>query len=209
MAGKPKKEGFLYPQVFWKQPWEWLSRYRVVNTYVAVGFYGGISLIMLLYAILSQNLRWWEVSLLFISGVLAWTFSEYLLHRFVLHYVEDHPIILRWHNFMHGAHHDIPKDLRFVTASPFITFPIAVIFWVLFWLILGWKWVWAFYAGFGVGYCLYEYIHHAIHKYPHPPVPFLRGLWQNHYLHHFKSPEKRFGVTTTLWDRVFGTYPND
>ncbi|MDT7942479.1 MAG: sterol desaturase family protein [Bacteroidota bacterium] len=53
---------------------------------------------------------------------------------------------------------------------------------------------------------MYEYTHYAIHKYPQPPHPLLKGLWQNHYLHHYRMPEKRFGVTTTLWDRVFGTY---
>lgn len=206
MAGKPRKSGFTYPQVFWKQPWEWLSRYRDTNTYLAMGFYGGLSVAMFAYATLKQGLPLWQAGLLLLAGILTWTLTEYLLHRFVLHYVEDHPVIQRWHNFMHGAHHDIPRDLRFVTASPFITLPIAVLFWLLFWAILGWQWVWAFYAGFGIGYSLYEYVHFAIHKYPHPPFSFLRGLWQNHNLHHFKTPEKRFGVTTTLWDRVFGTY---
>lgn len=164
---------------------------------------------MLGYALIGQKLPWWQAGILFVGGVLMWTLTEYFLHRFVLHYVEDHPVIQRWHNFMHGAHHDIPRDLRFVTASPFITLPIAVAFWLLFWVILGWGWVWAFFAGFGIGYSLYEYVHFAIHKYPHPPLPFLRGLWQNHNLHHFKTPEKRFGVTTTLWDRVFGTYERE
>ncbi|GIV23221.1 MAG: sterol desaturase family protein [Bacteroidia bacterium] len=206
MAGKPRKGSFTYPQVFWKQPWEWLSRYRESNTYLAMGFYGGLSMAMFAYATLKQGLPLWQAGLLLLGGILTWTFTEYLLHRCVLHYVEEHPVIQRWHNFMHGAHHDIPRDLRFVTASPFVTIPIAVVFWLLFWALWGWKWVWAFYAGFGIGYALYEYVHFAIHKYPHPPFSFLRGLWQNHNLHHFKTPEKRFGVTTTLWDRVFGTY---
>ncbi|MCX8111956.1 MAG: sterol desaturase family protein [Bacteroidia bacterium] len=206
MAGKPRKDRFSYPQVFFKQPWEWLSRYRDINTYVVMVFYGLISTGMLIYAWLGQGLSGWVMGALFLGGLLTWTLAEYILHRFVLHYVEDSPIIQRWHNFMHGAHHDVPRDLRFVTASPFITLPIALLFWGLFWLLLGWTWVWAFYAGFGIGYVLYEYVHYAIHRYPHPPFPFLRGLWQNHNLHHFKAPEKRFGVTTTLWDRIFGTY---
>ncbi|MEN2992387.1 MAG: sterol desaturase family protein [Bacteroidia bacterium] len=206
MAGKPTKGSYTYPQVFWKQPWEWLSRYRDINTFLAMGFYGGLSLLMIAYAYLQQHLSWWQITLLAVGGLLTWTLTEYLLHRFVLHYVEDNPTIQRWHNFAHGAHHDVPKDLRFVTVSPFMSFPLAVLFWVIFWAILGWKWVWAFYAGFGVGYILYEYVHYAIHRYPHPPFGFLRPLWQNHQLHHYKTPDKRFGVTNTLWDRIFGTY---
>ena len=35
--------------------------------------------------------------------------------------------------------------------------------------------------------------------------PFKR-LWKYHALHHYKYPEtKAFGVSTTLWDWVFGT----
>ena len=29
---------------------------------------------------------------------------------------------------------------------------------------------------------------------------------KHHYLHHFKSPDARYGVSTPLWDFVFGTY---
>lgn len=206
MAGKPRKGAFVYPHLFFTQPWEYLSRYRASNTLIAWVFYGGIILGALWYSVYGLRLALWQIALLFVGGVLTWTLTEYLLHRFVLHYVEERPWIQRWHNFIHGAHHDIPNDLRFVTASPFVTFPIAVVLWGVFYLLMGWSWVWAFFAGFGFGYLLYEYTHYAIHKYPQAPVRFLKGLWQNHYFHHYRTPEKRFGVTTTLWDRVFGTY---
>ena len=206
MAGKPRRNAFTYPQLFFRQPWEWFSRYRATNTHIVWAFYGTIIAGALWYAHVKLQVPLWQMGILFIAGAFTWTFMEYLLHRFVLHYVEDSPWIQRWHNFIHGAHHDVPNDLRFVTASPFVTFPIAVLLWALFYLVLGWNWVWPFFAGFGLGYLLYEYTHYAIHKYPQPPHPLLKGLWQNHYLHHYRTPEKRFGVTTTLWDRVFGTY---
>ncbi|MDZ7659917.1 sterol desaturase family protein [Fodinibius sp.] len=31
--------------------------------------------------------------------------------------------------------------------------------------------------------------------------------YRHHTLHHYKYPDKAFGVSTTLWDRVFGTMP--
>jgi sterol desaturase/sphingolipid hydroxylase (fatty acid hydroxylase superfamily) len=34
-------------------------------------------------------------------------------------------------------------------------------------------------------------------------------LRKHHYLHHFKTPEARYGVSTPLWDMVFGTLPRD
>jgi sterol desaturase/sphingolipid hydroxylase (fatty acid hydroxylase superfamily) len=34
-------------------------------------------------------------------------------------------------------------------------------------------------------------------------------LRKHHYLHHFKTPEARYGVSTPLWDVVFGTLPRE
>jgi sterol desaturase/sphingolipid hydroxylase (fatty acid hydroxylase superfamily) len=31
---------------------------------------------------------------------------------------------------------------------------------------------------------------------------------QQHMHHHFKTPNKRFGVSSPLWDYVFGTMPD-
>jgi len=33
----------------------------------------------------------------------------------------------------------------------------------------------------------------------------MKGLWRNHHLHHYKHSDMGFGVSSTLWDHVFGT----
>ncbi len=33
----------------------------------------------------------------------------------------------------------------------------------------------------------------------------MKALWRNHHLHHYKSDEKGFGVSTNFWDKIFGT----
>jgi sterol desaturase/sphingolipid hydroxylase (fatty acid hydroxylase superfamily) len=33
----------------------------------------------------------------------------------------------------------------------------------------------------------------------------MKPLWRNHHLHHYKDEHRGFGVSTTIWDRVFGT----
>ena len=33
----------------------------------------------------------------------------------------------------------------------------------------------------------------------------MKPLWRNHHLHHYKDEGKGFGVSSTLWDHVFGT----
>lgn len=30
-------------------------------------------------------------------------------------------------------------------------------------------------------------------------------LWRNHHLHHYRNEELGFGVSSTVWDRIFGT----
>jgi len=32
---------------------------------------------------------------------------------------------------------------------------------------------------------------------------------RHHMLHHAKTPDRRFGVSSPLWDLVFGTEPRD
>jgi sterol desaturase/sphingolipid hydroxylase (fatty acid hydroxylase superfamily) len=65
--------------------------------------------------------------------------------------------------------------------------------------------VYMFFPGFLIGYLMYGSMHYAIHAW-HPPFRFLKPLWRNHHLHHYKSDDKGFGVSSSFWDRVFGTY---
>jgi sterol desaturase/sphingolipid hydroxylase (fatty acid hydroxylase superfamily) len=76
-------------------------------------------------------------------------------------------------------------------------------FFVLFYLIMG-NYAWAFFPGFIFGYLLYGSLHYAIHAYA-PPFRWMKPMWRNHQLHHYSNVDKGFGVSTTLWDRLFGT----
>ena len=53
-------------------------------------------------------------------------------------------------------------------------------------------------------YLLYASMHYAIHAW-NPPFKWMKPLWRNHHLHHYKDEEKGFGVSSTIWDLVFGT----
>ena len=67
--------------------------------------------------------------------------------------------------------------------------------------------VFFFFPGFVFGYLLYGSMHYAIHAWK-PPFKWMKALWRNHHLHHYKNEELGFGVSTTLWDHVFGTMFN-
>ncbi len=62
----------------------------------------------------------------------------------------------------------------------------------------------AFFPGFILGYLLYASMHYAIHAW-HPPFKWMKPIWRNHHLHHYKDEERGFGVSSHLWDKVFRT----
>ena len=64
--------------------------------------------------------------------------------------------------------------------------------------------VFMFFPGFMLGYLLYGSMHYAIHAW-NPPFKWMKPLWRNHHLHHYKNERQGFGVSSTIWDRVFGT----
>jgi sterol desaturase/sphingolipid hydroxylase (fatty acid hydroxylase superfamily) len=64
--------------------------------------------------------------------------------------------------------------------------------------------VFAFLPGFLVGYASYLGVHYMVHAYQ-PPKNFLKTLWINHSIHHYKDGEIVFGVSSPLWDYIYGT----
>jgi sterol desaturase/sphingolipid hydroxylase (fatty acid hydroxylase superfamily) len=119
---------------------------------------------------------------LFAGGVVAWTFSEYVVHRLMLHDLMP---------TQHGLHHANPDKA------------VLTIFWqiwlcfALVYLIAGG----ALLAGALIAYAWYLFVHHCAH---HSPVNLPARLLKHHSRHH-KFATRNFGVSTTFWDHVFGT----
>lgn len=139
-----------------------------------------------------------EALVLMASGFGTWSLLEYLLHRFILHGVRP---FQSWHE----AHHERPAALlgtpTWISAS--------LIFGLVFVPVWQWAALWmacAFTAGVLCGYLNYSFVHHAVH---HWPAHSARGqrlkLWHARH-HHGKDPAAVcFGVTSTIWDRAFGS----
>jgi sterol desaturase/sphingolipid hydroxylase (fatty acid hydroxylase superfamily) len=51
----------------------------------------------------------------------------------------------------------------------------------------------------------YDLTHYATHHRPRTALGEMQR--RNHMVHHFKVPDQLYGVTTPLWDFVFGTWP--
>lgn len=143
-------------------------------------------------------------TLLFIGGAFVWTFTEYLIHRFVFHYEPSINLVRRLHYYVHGFHHDYPNELNKLAVPPVTSIPLAIIFYYVFRLVMGPSYLMPFFAGFILGYICYDTIHYAVH---HVQMKGRIGLSlkQNHIRHHYLDDGHGFGVSSPLWDHVLGT----
>jgi sterol desaturase/sphingolipid hydroxylase (fatty acid hydroxylase superfamily) len=137
-------------------------------------------------------------------GLFVWTLSEYLLHRLVFHFQAKSAIGKRIHFMIHGVHHDAPDDATRLVMPPVAAFILAAVLYTIFRLPLGPVLVEPFFAFFLIGYLAYDYIHYYVHHF-NPRTRIGKFIKQNHMMHHFVTHNARWGVSSPLWDYVFGT----
>jgi sterol desaturase/sphingolipid hydroxylase (fatty acid hydroxylase superfamily) len=146
-------------------------------------------------------------------GLVLWTFTEYTLHRFVFHFKPRSPRQAKIIFLFHGIHHYQPKCKTRLVMPPVVSVPLAFIFYGLYTLVVGRllaapQWIPPLFSGFILGYLAYDLTHYATHHFP-MRWGFLKAIKRYHMEHHYKTPDQRFGVSSPLWDHVFGTYVAD
>ncbi len=182
---------------------DYLEMLTKTHPLVIVGMYLPVIFYMVYYSATALNFSIGYVFLIFICGVFSWSFFEYLAHRFLFHWVSDNISIQKVAYIMHGNHHHYPRDRERLFMPPVPSIIIASVLFSLFFLIMK-QHAFMFFPGFMIGYLMYGIMHYAIHAW-HPPFKWMKGLWRNHHLHHYKDEHKGFGVSSTIWDHVFGT----
>lgn len=141
---------------------------------------------------------------LFVAGFFSWSFAEYIMHRFLYHKIEDATYNTGIQYLFHGIHHEYPNDKTRLVLPVIPSLTIAAIFFGIFYLIMG-KYAFVFGPGFLIGYCAYMTVHYTVHKVA-PPKRF-NFWWTFHNIHHYQQHDRAFGVTSPIWDIVFGTMP--
>jgi sterol desaturase/sphingolipid hydroxylase (fatty acid hydroxylase superfamily) len=126
-----------------------------------------------------------------------------MVHRHVFHLKPYTQLRAKLQYTMHGVHHEFPKDKDRLAMPPLVSITLSTILLLLFKVVMG-DFVFAFLPGFLVGYALYLSVHYMVHAYA-PPKNFFKALWVNHSVHHYKDGEVVFGVSSPLWDYVYGT----
>jgi sterol desaturase/sphingolipid hydroxylase (fatty acid hydroxylase superfamily) len=139
------------------------------------------------------------------AGLLFWTLSEYVLHRFVFHFNGKGEFQERILFILHGIHHADPVDPTRLVMPPLVSIMMAMVLYPLFRMVLGNTLVQPFFGFFLIGYLIYDYTHYAVHHFT-PRTRVGKYLKQSHMIHHYVNHDLRWGVSTTLWDHVFGTY---
>ncbi len=165
-----------------------------------------IFLVFMYLSFALTTLNFIQVFLTTLGGALTWTLMEYIIHRFAYHTELDSEEILNFQMSMHGNHHHYPKDPERLAMPPIPGLIISVLFFGLFYLIMG-QYAYAFFPGFILAYDAYITLHYYQHRIKSPRYKPWKKLWQHHKAHHYSNPYSAFGVSTRLWDWVFGTMP--
>ena len=140
---------------------------------------------------------------MFFAGMLTFSLVEYLVHRYLFHITPNSKAKEKFQYTIHGVHHEFPKDVDRLAMPPVLSAIISVVLLFLFVWAMG-DYALAFLPGFLVGYCAYLGVHFIVHAWS-PPNNFFKKLWINHSIHHYKDNQIAFGVSSPLWDYVFGT----
>jgi len=153
---------------------------------------------------ISNKLSISNIVIYFILGLLVWTVTEYVLHRFIFHFEPKTSFGKRCHFIFHGVHHDYPKDRLRLVLPPIVSIPLATMFYHIFSNILRGAEFYPFFAAFIIGYLIYDMLHYAIHH-----VQVKGKLWNilktHHLKHHYVHPDKGYGVSSPIWDKLAKT----
>lgn len=175
-----------------------LEVFTKTNPIIHVITYGGA---ISIFAYLSQ-VGWKLTALFALIGLATWTLVEYLMHRFLFHIKPG-----KFQYMIHGVHHEYPRDKERLMMPPVPGTILVLGFFAVFYILFK-QYTYGFMAGFLLGYLGYTFIHYIVHT--HKPVKGLKFLWTHHLKHHNPTyHDKAFGVSSPLWDYVFGTMPKN
>jgi len=168
-----------------------------------IGYFGDFIVYPALVALLAAagigfgagGAGWWLS--VFLASVALWTLLEYLLHRFAFHHM---PYLRPMHELHHASEHELIGTPTWMSVCAHAALVFAPLM-----LLAGLPVATAVSAGLMVGYLWYVAVHHAVHHWHPGHSTYLYRLKRRHALHHHHDQERNFGVTTGLWDRLFGT----
>ncbi|XP_010538659.1 PREDICTED: dihydroceramide fatty acyl 2-hydroxylase FAH2 [Tarenaya hassleriana] len=191
------------PRFFESEFWEFLTRtvwWAIPTIWLPVVFYS-----ISISARMGHTFP--NIGLLVALGVLIWTLLEYTLHRFLFHINTTSYWGNTLHYLLHGCHHKHPMDGLRLVFPPAATAILCIPFWKVLHLLATPSTAPALFGGGLLGYVMYDVTHYYLHH-GQPSDQTFKHLKKYHLNHHFRIQNKGFGITSSLWDKVFGTLPS-
>lgn len=181
---------------------DFLEKFSSCHGLVPLFLYSPVVIVASVLALTSHHIGVGPFLGLFAGGLFFWTLFEYWMHREFFHW-QKFP---KMHFFLHGIHHIYPNDKGRQVMPPGASLVVAIPMYFVFAGLFGTGLGLAGYAGFVAGYVWYDTTHFWTH------VGKAKSRWgkflkRHHMRHHFESHDLRFGVSTPIWDFVFGTMP--
>ena len=131
----------------------------------------------------------------FLAGAALWTFGEYTIHRFAFHEARGRNYGSREH-----LRHHARREFSLRDNWPAWLGVVGVGYGLA--RLTGWPSVG---VGWVLAYAHYEWLHMACHLWA-PRTRYGAFVRRHHFHHHFGAPLRNHGVTSPVWDLVFGTY---
>lgn len=176
------------------------------SPWVPIGVYVPLAAAAIVWNVLVAPPSVWLLVGLPLGGLFLWTVLEYVLHSRGFHSKLESPLMQALGK-SHRAHHAHPRDPGKIIARLSFSLPVALLVWALLSVVLWSPKLAALpMAGMILGYLGYELVHYAIHRSKLFRV-YLRPLVRHHLYHHHKDDGRCYGVTSPLWDWVWGTMP--
>ena len=177
-----------------------LGYYKLANKQAPAGicllFFATVTIAPAATLLFLLDKHWVFQVLAYAGGLFCRTFIEYFVHRFLMHGKEKED----YYKSDHFQHHANPTII-FTGQVKRILFSAVAIF--ITWCSISFSSYLFLPAGIITGFAMYVNMHRILHS--AWASKWFSGLQKFHMQHHLGQTEKCFGVTTTLWDRLFNT----
>jgi sterol desaturase/sphingolipid hydroxylase (fatty acid hydroxylase superfamily) len=180
-----------------------VDRFQLYKPYI---FYTAVLSLMHYGVVKSGASSLASAAALFGAGLLTWGLYEYATHRWVLHREPKAEGFNLPGNLTHLRHHADPNSLQRLNVQLGESVPVCVVYYLLAWALTGsWQAAAHLFTGLIAGYFFYEYLdfqaHHGTSR-----GRLTRYFRKYHLQHHHYDATVRFGVTSPLFDYLFGTF---
>jgi len=105
----------------------------------------------------------------------------------------------------HLLHHSFPNMKNKLAISVHKILLYFIVFYAFYSLFLSQVQIIILLSGLLISITFYDIVHYWCHFGYQTNIAWINHLRRNHLKHHYRDQNKGFGVTSTIWDKVFGT----